>query len=306
MASEPASPQSNDAAAPENLRWSVQQRLEFIELRLFWDGQINRSDLVKQFSISVPQASADLSRYQQLAPENLVYDSSSKAYLATSDFRPRIAEPKARHYLAQLLLLADQGIASTASWIGMFPDHAVVPRVRRKMDARTLRPIVHAIHKKLGLFVTYQSMNDPEPTQRWIDPHALVFDGHRWHVRAWCHKRSHFADFVLARVVEIGESRPATATSGLDREWNEMVEVKLAPLPSLPAAQRKAVEYDYGMQDGVVSISMKLCLTYYFERHHGLDLDPAKLEPGRIQICWINRDEVEKVRAKKQDVSSDA
>lgn len=306
MASTPISTQIDDALAPENLRWSIQQRLEFIDLRLFWDGLINRSDLVKQFSISVPQASADLARYQQLAPENIEYDASSKAYQATAQFKPRIAEPKARHYLAQLLLLADQGIASTASWIGMFPDHAVVPRVRRKMDATTLRPIVYAIHRKLGLFVTYQSMNSPEPTSRWIDPHALVFDGHRWHVRAWCHKRSHYADFVLARVLGIGESRAATATSALDREWNEVVEVKLAPLPSLTVAQRKAVEYDYGMENGCVSIPMRLCLTYYFERHHGLDLDPEKLEPGRIQLCWMNREEVENARASKQDVSVDA
>jgi predicted DNA-binding transcriptional regulator YafY len=297
---------SDDGLAPENLRWSVQQRMEFIELRLFWDGSINRSHLIDQFSISVPQASADLSRYLQLAPDNLEYDASSKAYQATSHFKPRFAAPEARHYLAQLLLLADQGITSTASWLGVLPDNAVVPRVRRKMDANTLRPIVNAIHRKLGLYITYQSMNEPEPTSRWIDPHALVFDGHRWHVRAWCHKRSHFADFVLARVLEIGESRPASATSTLDREWNEVVEFKLAPLPTLTLAQRRAVEYDYGMENGSVSIPMRLCLTYYFERHHALDLDPKNLEPGRIQLCWINRDEIEEARAKKRQVKGDA
>jgi hypothetical protein len=304
VAQTPLSP--DEGTAPEALRWSIQKRLEFIELRLFWDGLINRSDLVKQFSISVPQASADLSRYLQLAPENLEYDPRSKAYLATANFKPRLVEPEARQYLAQLLLIADQGIASSASWIGAFPENAVVPRVRRKMDASTLRPIVNAIRRKLGLHITYQSMNQDEPTSRWIDPHALVFDGHRWHVRAWCHKRSQYADFVLARVIHIGDSRPASSDSLLDREWNEVVEVKLAPLPTLPAAQRRAVEYDYGMQDGVVSIPMRLCLTYYFERHHGLDLDPKTLEPGRIQICWINRREVEEARARQRDVRADA
>jgi hypothetical protein len=295
-----------DDKAPAELRWSVQQRLEFIDLRLYWDGSINRSHLVEQFSISVPQASADLARYQDLAPDNIEYDQSSKAYLATAQFKPRFAEPNPRHYLAQLLLLADQGITANSSWIGMVPENAVVPRVRRKMDANTLRPIVNAIHRKRGLFITYQSMNDPEPTARWIDPHALVFDGHRWHVRAWCHKKSHFADFVLARVLNIGEARAASATSALDREWNEIVDVKLAPLPTLPEAQRRAVQYDYGMEDGCVSVQMRLCLTYYFERHLDLDLDPAKLPVGRIQICWINRDEIEEVRASKQNMRVDA
>jgi predicted DNA-binding transcriptional regulator YafY len=290
-------PEIHDDKPTAELRWSVQQRLEFIELRLYWDGSINRSHLVEQFSISVPQASADLARYQDLAPHNIEYDSSSKAYLATQRFKPHFAEPNARHYLAQLLLRADQGVAAASSWIGMIPENAVVPRVRRRMDADTLRPIVNAIHKKRGLFIRYQSMNDPEPTSRWIDPHALVFDGYRWHVRAWCHKRSRFADFVLARVVEIGESRDATATSALDREWNEMVNVKLAPLPSLTEAQRRAVEFDYGMEDGSISVPMRLCLTYYFEKHLGLDLDPEKLPPGRIQIAWTNREEIERARA---------
>ena len=121
MASEPASPQTDDAPATENLRWSVQQRLEFIDLRLFWDGLINRSDLVKQFSISVPQASADLARYQQLAPENIEYDASSKAYQATAQFKPRIAEPKARHYLAQLLYQPIRGSRQRRRGSGCFP-----------------------------------------------------------------------------------------------------------------------------------------------------------------------------------------
>ena len=28
------------------LRWGVEQRLEFIEFRLFWEGHVNRSDLM--------------------------------------------------------------------------------------------------------------------------------------------------------------------------------------------------------------------------------------------------------------------
>jgi hypothetical protein len=293
------SPNSPDATpASEQMRWSVAQRLAFIELRLFWDGSINRSDLVEQFAISIPQASADLARYQDLAPENLRYDPSSKAYHATTNFTPRLAKPDARSYLTQLLMLADQGISQDASWIGFAPAHAVVPRVRRRLDAKTLRPIVNAIHQKRGVFISYQSMNNPALTSRWIDPHALVFDGARWHVRAWCHKRSHFADFVLARVLDIIDTRPAEApNSSLDREWHEHVDVRLAPNPSLTDAQKRAVEYDYGMVDGEISIRMRLCLTYYFEKHLGLDLDPATLPQGRIQVVWVNRSDVQDQRA---------
>ena len=38
------------------LRWGVEQRLEFIEFRLFWEGHVNRSDVMEQFGLSVNQA----------------------------------------------------------------------------------------------------------------------------------------------------------------------------------------------------------------------------------------------------------
>ena len=60
--------------APEKMRWGVEKRLEFIEFRLFWEGGINRADIMEQFGVSVPQASKDLSLYEEKAPGNLVYD----------------------------------------------------------------------------------------------------------------------------------------------------------------------------------------------------------------------------------------
>jgi hypothetical protein len=37
------------------LRWGTEQRLEFIEFRLFWEGGLNRSDITEQFGVSIPQ-----------------------------------------------------------------------------------------------------------------------------------------------------------------------------------------------------------------------------------------------------------
>lgn len=49
-----------------------------------------------------PQASADLGLYQQLAPGNLVYDSSEKRYVSTEDFKPIFLDLSADSYLAHL------------------------------------------------------------------------------------------------------------------------------------------------------------------------------------------------------------
>lgn len=49
------------------LRWGAEQRLEFIEFCLFWEGHVNRSYLMDQFGVSVNQASTDPNRYTEEA-----------------------------------------------------------------------------------------------------------------------------------------------------------------------------------------------------------------------------------------------
>ena len=80
------------------LRWGVEQRLEFIEFRLFWEGHVNRSDLMDQFGVSVNQASTDLNRYIGFAPDNMVYDKSARTYVRGPELQaavPRSPTPAA-------------------------------------------------------------------------------------------------------------------------------------------------------------------------------------------------------------------
>ena len=81
------------------MRWGVEKRLEFIEFRLFWEGGINRADIMERFGVSVPQASKDLSLYEEKASGNLVYDKRQKRYLAAPGFKPAFLKPEADVYL---------------------------------------------------------------------------------------------------------------------------------------------------------------------------------------------------------------
>jgi len=56
----------------KQLNWSVERRYEFIEFRLFWQGRINRGDLMDAFGVSTQQASLDLNAYIDQANRNLV------------------------------------------------------------------------------------------------------------------------------------------------------------------------------------------------------------------------------------------
>jgi len=95
------------ATAKADLRWGVEQRLEFIEFRLFWEGHVNRGDLMEAFGVSVNQASTDLNRYIGMAPQNMHYDKSARAYVRGAEFAPQFLKPDASRYLAQLKSVAD-------------------------------------------------------------------------------------------------------------------------------------------------------------------------------------------------------
>ncbi|MDG1170241.1 MAG: WYL domain-containing protein, partial [Sulfitobacter sp.] len=127
------------------LRWSIEQRFEFIEFRLFWEGHLNRSDLMKQFGLSVNQASSDLNRYLGIAPDNMVYDKSARTYVRGSDFSPSFQQPDAGHYLAQLRSVKEDILDLEDCWIADLPPFEAAPTPARGVNPITLRSVVTAI-----------------------------------------------------------------------------------------------------------------------------------------------------------------
>jgi hypothetical protein len=64
----------------------VKQKLEFIGFRLFWDGGINRGDIIEMFGVSDPEASKDLAMDQEAVPCNVEHDRSVKRYVPFHGF----------------------------------------------------------------------------------------------------------------------------------------------------------------------------------------------------------------------------
>ena len=277
------------ASPARQARWGQERRIEFIDFRLQWDGRVNRSDLIEFFRISVPQASLDFGRYMELAPKNIEYDRSEKAYLATAEFYPLVATGEARVYLNQLLGVSSQVLEREASFLGWMPPLGAVTFPGRKIEASVLRRVLAAIRRKRMLKIEYQSMNRPNSTIRGISPHAVGFDGFRWHVRAYCHERNDFRDFVFARILNIASDEASDVDPLNDAAWTNMLDVVLAPHPELLEGQRRAIDLDYGMQAGHVSFRTRQALLFYLLRRLGLDR-LAQGTPQSQQIVLVNRD----------------
>jgi predicted DNA-binding transcriptional regulator YafY len=275
--------------------WSQGRRLEFIDFRLRWDGRLNRADLTDFFGISIPQASLDIARYTQLAPTNMQYDRSARVYVATPAFSSVYASSSSQHYLNELLACAAGALAEGPGILGYLPPVTTLPRLSRLVSADVLVAILRAMREQTGLRIRYQSLSRSEPIERALSPHALGHDGHRWHVRAFCHLRGSFRDFVIGRILSVEGRAPAGRHGSEDEAWHNTVRLVLAPHSKLAAAHRRAIALDYGMVDGTLEITCRQAFLSYVLRH--LRLDRPGLSPEEQQIVLKNTREVERLRA---------
>ncbi|MDR6523300.1 hypothetical protein J2789_005996 [Variovorax paradoxus] len=290
MDDETPSPASGVSTTP-HLSWGLDRRLQFIDFRLRWEGRLNRTDLIEHFNISMPQASLDISRYLELAPNNLGYDRSSRTYVAGANFEPLFPRSTARRYLAELHAKATGLLEPGASFIGHAPPMEAAPSPWRAVSDEVVHAVVRAIQNKVAVTITYQSMTSVEAGSRRISPHALGFDGFRWHVRAYCHKRERFSDFVLARILNLEDAGPSSVHASADIFWNTILTLVLVPHPKLTAAKKRAIELDYGMEDGRVALECRQAFLYYTLRRLGLHAETP--DPIAQQISLSNRAELQ-------------
>lgn len=276
-------------------RWGQAGRLAFIDLRLQYDGRINRSDLMSYFDISVPQASTDMRLYKELAPGNVAYDASARVFVALPEFKAQYKRSSASRYLDDVHRLARGVVEPDESFVGFIPPTGIVATPVRAIEAGEVATLVQAIRDKAPLEVRYQSMDHPTSLSLVISPHAMGFDGLRWHVRAWCHERKMFRDYAIGRLHIDGVATGADEIDpALDKGWNTQVEVVLVPHPKLSPDQRDVVMRDYDMSDGKVILNCRKAMLFYTLRH--LNLGDLKVldNPAAQHVVIENHENVAK------------
>lgn len=276
---------------PGSGRWGQERRLEFVDFRLQWEGRINRSDLVDFFGISIQQASLDLARYMEIAPSNLEYDKSEKVYRATGQFKPVLTPSESQSFLDQLLAVTTSTLAPSLSFIGWRPPCDAVRFPSRVIHPDILVRVLSAIRDRQDLELEYQSFSRATATRRWIAPHAIAYDGFRWHVRAWCHEHNDFRDFVLTRIQGLHGARKSEIDPKNDADWNSWVTLVLRPHRGLTKEQSHAVELEYGMVDGVLHVPTRRALLFYLVQQLRLDRE-REASPQARQIEWANEEEL--------------
>ena len=283
---------SDEGAA---LTWGVTRRLEFIEFRLFWEGGVNRSDIIKMFGVSVPQASKDLTLYQDRAPANAVYDKRAKRYVAGPDFVPTFQSPDPSGYLSRLRSLAEGLTDPFESWIASPPEVDVAITPRRRVESSVLRGVLTAIREGASLEAHYQSMSveRSDPEWRRMSPHALGYDGFRWHVRGFCHIDGKFKDFLLPRILGVRKPGLPGALAADDDQWNRTFDLAIGPHPELTPNQKAIVAKDFGMVDDRAVLTIRYAMLFYVLKRLGLLGDASRLSARTQHIVALNRTEMD-------------
>lgn len=274
----------NDSTRPklEDQSQPQQERLFYLEFRLYFLGHANRSDLQRRFGLKESSASRDIALYKKLAPDNVVYDYGIKSYIPQDTFEPLFS-----YTAAQVLTALTYGFGD--DYAGpKFPEIATESPAQSPLPLiPTLAAVTRAIHKDQALSVEYISETKGRRVQG-IVPHALINSGTRWMVRCYNRSDDCFDNFVINRIVNVlgkSDNPQPHESKDSDGEWNQIANVTLVPHPSM--AYPEAVAQEYGMHDGILKMTCRLALRDYMLAEWSVDHSPTpSTEAGQYQL-WL-------------------
>ncbi|MBL4765311.1 MAG: WYL domain-containing protein [Colwellia sp.] len=242
------------------------QRLAFIDFCLQYFGQIARADLIQHFSTGLASGTRDFTLYKELAPNNLILKHQTKLYYRTEQFIP-IFEHNSQTILTSLCRGFGDGFTSKIKASEICFDAISLIQPRSDIIATLMR----AIQNKQAVNCQYVSLSSGTSNRELI-PHAIVNNGHRWHVRGYDRKSQSFRDFVCTRFIDISEQDSITQSHELilaDQAWMTILPIVLKPHPQL--THPLAIELDYNMDNGKVELEVRAALVGYLLQQWQVD-----------------------------------
>jgi hypothetical protein len=249
-----------------DLSLSQRERLAFIDFNLQFFGKIARNDLISRFKTGLAASTRDFAAYRELAEDNLALDHSTKQYYRTQAFSP-LFKFSADTILQSVSKGFNDGITSDIQ-----PSEHCFEAVQLiHPELEIIATLMRAIHNQQACIVKYISISSGE-SQRRLVPHAIINNGHRWHVRGFDGKSKTFRDFVCTRftaVDELGDASESHELAQADKQFNTFVKLILVPHPSI--TQAKAIEMDYAMVDGQKIMRVRAAVAAYILRQWQVD-----------------------------------
>jgi len=268
------------------LTHAQRERLAFIDFNLQFFGHVARTDLISRFKTGLAASTRDFSTYKQLVSQNLVLRHQTKSYYRTDEFKPLF-----EHDPEAILTALSRGFGNGIS-VGIQPSEQCFDAVRlTHPNSAIIASIMRTIHNKKAIKCGYVSLSSGV-TERGIVPHSIVNNGHRWHVRAYDRKSNSFRDFVASRFTYVQGLEGAVhvhEASPYDHQWQTVVDLVLIPHPSI--THPMAIEMDYSMEEGKLTLPTRAAVAAYVLRQWQVDCSGRLNQPNSgCQLALANPD----------------
>ena len=257
----------------------MDERLNYLLLKLYWEGEVSRLDLMDRFKISPSQSTKDFQNLKSRFPDAAVYNLNTRRYMQGLKINKYVSDFTFDEY------------SSTIKFA-----HTITSQ-HRSVDTKIYQIINRSIVNKTGLTVSYTSLGDPEGLKsRTLYPHSIIRSGFRWHMRAFEVESSLFKDFNLSRIKSAKITHPenSLASIGNDASWLLVLDVLLIPNRSLSDEQRRLIASDYNTDRSmVIHLKVKTAeLLYALHQYEVYDLGDSPPITQYLQVG--NLDEIKK------------
>lgn len=264
------------------------ERLAHIEFLAFFMGKVSRKCIMSRFDVGLAAATRDLSLYNDIAPDNIIYDPRQKYYVPAENFE------------CYFPLSAEKCLNTLSNGFGDYLDSSDSFKVAHtfKLSHPKLNvtaPITRAISLQRPLEIEYISGTSGK-SKKIISPFAVLDSGLRWHIRAYDHNRCRFADFVINRIVTAkllrNESTPSKGLPEEDAQWNTSVELIIQAHPGKPNL-KDVTEFEYGMTEGILNLKIRKAYVGYLLSSWNIDAtSDASLKGHQIFLHLKNAEEI--------------
>lgn len=249
---------------------AVRKRLQWLEFALYWTGRVRREDMVRRWGISLPQASADIAAYQELAPGNVEYDYQNRWY---------VVAPKVKPYFVETTDF-EAGLVEDSQAVGVEPVLSMdrVAPLSSTYSINVMRPIIQGFQQRIPLEIQLYDRQDkrgaiPLGTKSTICPHHLIIAPLRTYLRCWVKESQRFVSLAPALITAVRFAPESSwVPDELDAGWHTMEDIVLIPSPSLAEEHRAAAEREYGLKNGRRVIHCRACMVYYVLASMNLDV----------------------------------
>lgn len=264
-------------------------RLSHIDFKLYFLGELRRSDVVDRFGTGPAGATRDIALYRELAPENLELDNSDKVYRPTPAFSP-LFDHRPERVLTALTQGYGEGLGEILGDEAQPLLRCEIPTTLSLPNTSVLAPITRAIHRGKAVKLGYNSIESGH-TERELVPVALVDIGIRWHVRAFDRRHQQFRDFVFTRMDKPTVLNDSVVqreeTAEFDKQWSRIIELELLPHPHHTRPEVVLMDYPFD-EDGVLRVCVRAANAGYMLRRWSVDCSADHQLRGLEYALWLH------------------